>query len=83
MYRFKCEKLKCSNKYPNNSLSISPGKVMGPRGEREKISDPSGVRTHDLWKQIIVALPTELQGQMGADCGKLRCHGNLQHTQDG
>ena len=27
---------------------MSPGKEMGPHGQREKMSDPGGVRTHDL-----------------------------------
>ena len=40
--------------------------------EREKISDPGGVQTHELRKQITVALPTELQGQVEAGRGKLR-----------
>ena len=43
---------------------------MGPHGEREKISDPGGVRTHVPPEQITVALRTELQGQMGAGRGK-------------
>ena len=44
---------------------------MGPQGEREKISDLGGVRTHDL-RKITVALPTELQGQIGAGRGKIK-----------
>ena len=24
---------------------------MGPHGKREKISDPGGVQTHDLWNR--------------------------------
>ena len=40
---------------------------MGPHGERGNISDPGGIRTHNLSpEQVTVALPTELQGQMGA-----------------
>ena len=36
-------------KYPARYLpSDSPRKEMGPHGEREKVSDPGGVRTHDL-----------------------------------
>ena len=45
---------------------------MVPLREREKISDPGGVWTHDPQEQITVSLPTELQVQMGAGHGKLR-----------
>ena len=44
---------------------------MGPHGEREKISDPGGVWTHDLRNRSPLLLPTELQGQMGAGREKL------------
>ena len=51
-------------------LSVSPRKEMGPHGEREKksLTDPNQRPP----EKITVALPTELQGQMGADRGKLR-----------
>ena len=44
---------------------------MGPQGEREK-SLTSMVSNPRSPEQITVALPTELQGQMGAGRGKLR-----------
>ena len=41
--------LKCSINIPNNTLwGSSPKKEIGPHGEREQISDPWGVLTHDL-----------------------------------
>ena len=47
-HSFKCDKLKCSNSEYPSRLSVSPRKDVGPHGEREKISDPGEVRTHDL-----------------------------------
>ena len=43
VYRFKCDKFKCSNKYPKQYLPIvSPRKEMGPHGERKKSLTPVG-----------------------------------------
>ena len=53
-------------------MSVSSRKETDPHGEREKISDRLrwGLNPRPL-EQIIVALPTELQDQMGAGHGKL------------
>ena len=45
---------------------------MGPHGEREKVSDPGGDSNQRPPEQITVALPTELQGLIGAGRGKFR-----------
>ena len=51
-------KLKCSDKYPKQYLlSESPRKQMGSHREREKISDPGGIRTHDLRDRSLVLPP--------------------------
>ena len=44
---------------------------MSKHGERGKISDRGGIRTYRPPEQITVALPTELQGQLGV------CRGNF------
>ena len=53
---FKCGKLKCyTNIIGNDTLALihRPRKEMGPQGEREKFSNPGGIRPPE---QVIVAL---------------------------